>query len=36
MAAINQGGLFAVDVDIVPTKIGEASHVWLPAANRAR
>ena len=27
------GGLFAVDVDIVPTKIGQACHVWLPAAT---
>ncbi len=33
MAAIRQGGLFAVDVDIVPTKIGEACHVVLPAAT---
>jgi arsenite oxidase large subunit len=33
VAAINNGGLFAVDVDIVPTKIGEACHVWLPAAT---
>jgi arsenite oxidase large subunit len=32
MAAIKSGGLFAVDVDIVPTKIGQACHVWLPAA----
>jgi arsenite oxidase large subunit len=32
-AAIKQGGLFAVDVDIVPTKIGQACHVWLPAAT---
>jgi arsenite oxidase large subunit len=31
--AINKGGLFAVDIDIVPTKIGEACHVWLPAAT---
>ena len=31
--AIRKGGLFAVDVDIVPTKIGEACHVWLPAAT---
>jgi arsenite oxidase large subunit len=31
--AIKQGGLFAVDVDIVPTKIGQACHVWLPAAT---
>jgi arsenite oxidase large subunit len=33
MTAIRQGGLFAVDVDIVPTKIGQACHVWLPAAT---
>ena len=33
VAAIKKGGLFAVDVDIVPTKIGEACHVWLPAAT---
>ncbi len=33
VAAIKNGGLFAVDVDIVPTKIGEACHVWLPAAT---
>ena len=33
MAAIGKGGLFAVDVDIVPTKIGQACHVWLPAAT---
>ncbi len=33
MAAIRQGGLFAIDVDIVPTKIGQACHVWLPAAT---
>jgi arsenite oxidase large subunit len=32
-AAIKQGGLFAVDVDIIPTKIGEACHVLLPAAT---
>ena len=32
-AAIKQGGLFAIDVDIVPTKIGQACHVWLPAAT---
>ena len=31
--AIGKGGLFAVDVDIVPTKIGQACHVWLPAAT---
>ena len=33
VAAIGKGGLFAVDVDIVPTKIGQACHVWLPAAT---
>jgi arsenite oxidase large subunit len=33
LSAIKQGGLFAVDVDIVPTQIGQASHVWLPAAT---
>jgi arsenite oxidase large subunit len=33
VAAIHDGGLFAVDVDIVPTKIGQAAHVWLPAAT---
>jgi arsenite oxidase large subunit len=33
MDAIRKGGLFAVDVDIVPTKIGEACHVLLPAAT---
>ena len=33
VAAIKKGGLFSVDVDIVPTKIGQASHVWLPAAT---
>ena len=32
-AAIRQGGLFAVDVDIVPSRIGEACHVVLPAAT---
>ena len=33
VGAIKKGGLFAVDVDIVPTKIGQACHVWLPAAT---
>jgi arsenite oxidase large subunit len=33
MAAIKKGGLFTVDIDIVPTKIGQAGHVWLPAAT---
>jgi arsenite oxidase large subunit len=33
VAAIKQGGLFVVDVDIVPTQIGQAAHVWLPAAT---
>jgi arsenite oxidase large subunit len=31
--AINKGGLFAVNVDIVPTNIGQACHVVLPAAT---
>ncbi|KSV62224.1 arsenite oxidase large subunit [Sinorhizobium sp. GW3] len=31
--AIHQGGLFAVNIDIVPTKIGQACHVVLPAAT---
>lgn len=34
VAAIRDGGLFAVDVDIIPTKIGEACHVLLPAATQ--
>ena len=33
LGAIKKGGLFAIDVDIVPTKIGQACHVWLPAAT---
>jgi arsenite oxidase large subunit len=33
MDAIRQGGLFVVDIDIVPTKIGQAAHVMLPAAT---
>ena len=33
MGAIHQGGLFSVNVDIVPTKIGECAHVVLPAAT---
>ncbi|CAN5166183.1 arsenate reductase (azurin) large subunit [soil metagenome] len=33
MQAIRKGGLFAVDVDIVSTQIGQACHVWLPAAT---
>lgn len=33
MDAIRKGGLFSVDVDIVPTKVGEAAHVMLPAAT---
>ena len=36
LAAIGKGGLFAVDVDIVPTKIGQACHVWLPARDGGR
>ena len=33
MGAIRQGGLFSIDVDIVPTKIGQDCHVVLPAAT---
>ena len=33
VSAINSGGLFAVDVDIIPSQIGQACHVWLPAAT---
>ena len=33
VGAIRQGGLFSVNVDIVPTKIGQACHVVLPAAT---
>jgi arsenite oxidase large subunit len=33
LASIRAGGLFAVDVDIIPTQIGQACHVWLPAAT---
>ena len=31
--AIRRGGLFSVVVDILPTQIGEAAHVQLPAAT---
>lgn len=33
VGAIKKGGLFSVDVDIIPSKIGEAAHVVLPAAT---
>jgi arsenite oxidase large subunit len=33
MGAIRAGGLFSVDVDIVPTQIGANAHVVLPAAT---
>jgi arsenite oxidase large subunit len=33
MGAIRQGGLFSIDVDIVPTKIGQDAHLVLPAAT---
>jgi arsenite oxidase large subunit len=33
MAAIRAGGLFSVDVDILPSKIGEQAHIVLPAAT---
>ncbi|MBI1776212.1 MAG: arsenate reductase (azurin) large subunit [Proteobacteria bacterium] len=32
-AAISQGGLFSVNVDLIPSKIGEDAHVVLPAAT---
>jgi arsenite oxidase large subunit len=31
--AIRRGGLFSVDIDILPTQMGEAAHVVLPAAT---
>jgi arsenite oxidase large subunit len=33
MGAIRKGGIFSVDIDIVPTKIGQSAHVVLPAAT---
>ena len=33
MGAIRQGGLFSIDVDIIPTKTSECAHVLLPAAT---
>jgi arsenite oxidase large subunit len=33
LLAIREGGLFVVDVDIVPTQIGTCAHVVLPAAT---
>ncbi len=33
LGAIKKGGLFSVDIDIVPTKIDQASQVWLPGAT---
>ena len=33
VAAVNGGGLFAVHVDIIHTKIGQGAHVILPAAE---
>jgi arsenite oxidase large subunit len=33
LGGIKAGGLFSVDVDIIPSQIGQASHVWLPAAE---
>ena len=33
VAAIDDGGLFVMDVDIVPNSIGEAAHIILPAAT---
>ena len=36
MGAIRDGGLFVADVDIVPTKIGEAAHVVLDDGGEPR
>ena len=36
LGAIRQGGLFVVDVDIVPTQIGQAAHVGYRPRPRAR
>jgi arsenite oxidase large subunit len=36
MTAIRQGGLFSVNVDIVPTQIGSCAHVVLPAATAGK
>jgi arsenite oxidase large subunit len=33
IGAIRQGGLFSIDIDIVPTKIGLNAHLVLPAAT---
>lgn len=33
VASVHQGGLFSVNVDIVPSQIGQAAHVLLPAAT---
>jgi arsenite oxidase large subunit len=33
MGAIRKGGLFSVDVDLIPTKTSECAHVLLPAAT---
>jgi arsenite oxidase large subunit len=33
MTAIREGGLFSVNMDIVPTQIGTCAHVVLPAAT---
>ena len=36
VAAIEAGGLFSVNVDIIHSQIGQAAHVILPAVNRVR
>ena len=36
VAAIDDGGLFVLDVDIVPNSIGEAAHIILPAATSGK
>lgn len=36
VAAIEAGGLFSVDVDIIHSQIGQAAHVILPAVEAGR
>jgi arsenite oxidase large subunit len=33
VGAINAGGLFSVDVDIIHSQVGQAAHVILPAVE---
>ena len=36
VGAIREGGLFAVDIDIIHNEMGKQAHVVLRARNRAR